>query len=55
MKFLSELLTGKKQSESLKLKFDKKDNIWHVTKGYAIMYMGNRDQCEKYLNHMTLG
>ncbi|MCR9251751.1 MAG: hypothetical protein NXI20_15100 [bacterium] len=53
MKLINNLLSGKKDKDALKLRFIKKENIWHVTKGYAIMYMGDKDQCEKYLSHMT--
>ncbi|MEP5611509.1 MAG: hypothetical protein ABJP45_04635 [Cyclobacteriaceae bacterium] len=53
MNLLSTLF-GSGQKSSLKLKFSKASDQWQVFKGMTIMYVGEKEQCEKYLENFQL-
>jgi len=36
----------------IKLKFMKDENTWHVLKGQSILYVGEKELCRKYINHL---
>jgi len=54
MNLLSKLF-GSNQKSGLKLKFSKASNQWQVFKDMTIMYVGEKEQCEKYLENFQLG
>ena len=51
MEFLQNLLFRKK--DGLYLKYDKNEDYWTVKKAGSILYLGTKEQCEKYLSHHT--
>jgi len=38
--------------DSFTLRFSKTENRWRVMKGFSIMYVGNKIQCENYMKNM---
>ena len=56
MRFINLLLGQTQEDEGkLKLKFNKRDNIWQVLKGKSIVCMGEEVLCRRYLRNYTLG
>ena len=54
MKFLKKWISGKKDPNGFRLAYSKEDKTWHVMKGFEIVYIGEKDKCQRYLNHMRL-
>lgn len=50
MGFLRNLL-NKGSKDKLVLKYDKDDKNWTVQKAGSILYLGTKEQCNKYLKH----
>jgi len=55
MSILNSFFSNPANSTTLKLRFSKKENVWRVTKGYDIMYMGEKQQCKSYMQHADGG
>ncbi|MEP1097517.1 MAG: hypothetical protein ABJG78_20540 [Cyclobacteriaceae bacterium] len=53
MNLLSKLFNSSQKS-GLKLKFSKASDQWQVFKGMTIMYVGDKEHCEKYLENFQL-
>jgi len=50
MDFLRNLLF-KSGKDKLILKYNKEDKNWTVEKAGSILYLGTKEQCNKYLHH----
>ncbi len=51
MQFFKKLMGGS-SSDGLKLQFDKLDQNWKVKQDGSVVYLGSKEQCEKFLNHL---
>ena len=47
-------ILGHRNSDTLKLKFEKADNTWYVMKGHRIMYIGEKQKCEYYIQNFSI-
>lgn len=52
MKFLKKILFGTEEQGSYKMKYSKSNNEWHVTLNESIVYIGEKDKCELYLQNV---
>lgn len=52
MSIIKSLFSKKNNPNDLKLRFSKRENNWRVTKGHAIMYLGDEEQCKNYMNNI---
>ena len=50
MSILDWIYSKKDEDESLTMRFDKKDNSWHVMKGMEILYFGTQEECKEFVN-----
>ncbi len=49
MNFLNNLFNT--QRDKLVLKYNKQEDNWFVEKAGSILYLGTKEQCNKYLSH----
>ena len=51
MQFLKKLLFQDTTVDGLKLMFDKQEQYWKVKQDGSVVYLGTKEQCEKYISH----
>ncbi len=54
MKFLKQLFNQNDHPSGFKLQFIKSEATWHVLKGQAIVYIGTKEMCQRYLKHVKV-
>lgn len=52
MKIIKKLIFGAEIPTTYKLKYSKNYKEWYVTLGESIVYIGQKDKCELYLQNV---